>query len=123
MKNREKDLVRLKHIFDAVDLLEKFSEDLNFDQFKNDLMAQSAMIRQFEVIGEASANRSSEMKNNHPNIKWDLLKDYRNLLIHEYFRIDIIGIWGTVKNDLSILKEQIESLISITEKELHEENS
>lgn len=111
MKNEEKDLVRLKHIIDAIKLIEKFSKDLNFDQFKNDLMAQSAMIRQFEIIGEASTNISSETKNNNPDIKWNLLKDYRNLLIHEYFRIDIIGVWGTVKNDIPNLKKEIQLLI------------
>lgn len=74
-------------------------------------MMQNAIIRQFEVIGEAVANISLDMKENNPDIEWSTIKGFRNLLVHEYFRVYVGEVWSTVKNDLPTLKKQIQSLI------------
>lgn len=111
MKNKERDSVRLQHILDAIRLIERFSKDVSFDQFADDLMMQNAIIRQFEIIGEATANISNELKESSSNVEWSTIKGFRNLLVHEYFRVDITEVWLTVKNDIPILKEQIQPLI------------
>lgn len=111
MKNEEKDLVRIQHIVKAIGLIEKFSRNVSFDQFANDLMMQSAIIRQFEIIGEASANLSDEFKESYPAIEWRTIKGFRNLLIHEYFRVDLAEVWSAIESDVPILKEQIHSML------------
>lgn len=95
MKNKDKDLVRLKHILEAIGLIESFTKEISFDEFSDDLMRQSAVIRQFEIIGEASANLSEELKGSNPNIEWATIKGFRNLLVHEYFRVDVLEVWST----------------------------
>ncbi len=105
MKNQDKDVVRLKHILKAIELIESFTEEINLDEFEGNLMVQSAVIRQFEIIGEASANLSDELKNRKSNIEWATIKGFRNLLVHEYFRVDVSEVWSTVENDLPVLKK------------------
>ncbi len=107
MKNQDKGVVRLKHILEAIELIENFTQEMSFDEFSDDLMRQSAVIRQFEIIGEASANLSEELKRSNPNIEWATIKGFRNLLVHEYFRVDVLEVWSTIENDLPILEKQI----------------
>lgn len=111
MTNNKEDLVRLKHILKAIGLIEKFSSDINnINQFhKNDLV-QAAVTRQLEIIGEASANISEELKLQTNDIAWREIKDFRNAMIHEYFKIDIGLVWSAIEIDLPVLKEQITSL-------------
>lgn len=90
MKNKDKDVVRLQHILEAIELTKKFTEEVNIEEFEDNLMMQSAVIRQFEIIGEASANISSQLKQHNPDVEWITIKGFRNLLIHEYFRVDIL---------------------------------
>ncbi len=120
MKNSEKDLFRLGHI---INLIEDFSKNLSFEEFADDLKTQNAIVRQFEIIGEASFHVSSETKTNSTEINWEKLRDLRNLLTHEYFRVDKGEVWSTIENDLPILKEQIQLLIANVEKNLNEEDT
>lgn len=75
-------------------------------------MRQSAVIRQFEIIGEASANISDELKKCEPDVEWNTIKGFRNLLVHEYFRVDVTEVWSTIENDLPVLKKQIQSILN-----------
>ncbi len=118
MKNSEKDLTRLQHIRDAIILIEKFSSDVNYDEFIDDLKTQSAIIRQFGIIGEATSHISTDRKVNHPDISWKKLRDFRNTVVHEYFRVDTGEIWSTIENELPILEEQIQRLIEELEKDV-----
>lgn len=111
MKVKKADVVRVKHILKAIELVEKFTSDINYEEFYNSDLVQSAVIRQLEIIGEASANVSNELKLCSENIAWREIKGFRNVIIHEYFRIDIALIWSTIENELPILKEQIQLLV------------
>jgi uncharacterized protein with HEPN domain len=111
MKIREKDLTRLQHIYEAITLIEDFSSDVTYDEFNDDLKTQSAIIRQFGIIGEATYHISTDRKKSHPDIAWDKLRDFRNALVHEYFRVDTGEVWSTIENDFPILKDQIQRLI------------
>lgn len=111
MKSEQKDLTRLQHILKAIYLIEKFSSDLSFDKFNEDLIAQNAIVRQFEIIGEAIYHISSSLKEDNSKIDWEGFRTFRNLLTHEYFRIDVGNTWSVMENDLPVLKIQIQSLI------------
>lgn len=79
-------------------------------------MMQSAIIRQFEIIGEAASKISEELKKNSSDIEWVTIKDFRNLFAHEYFRVDVAEVWSAIQHDIPILKEQISSLIEKLER-------
>jgi uncharacterized protein with HEPN domain len=116
MSNKDKDLARLKHILEAILLIEEFTKDAGEEVFFNNSMMQSAVVRQFELIGEASRHISSELQNAFIEIEWRLMADFRNLLINEFFTVDESEIWATVRNNIPGLKEQIEVVIYELEK-------
>jgi uncharacterized protein with HEPN domain len=118
MKSSEKDLTRLQHIRDAIILIEEFSSDITYDEFTDDVKTQSAIIRQFAIIGEAVFNISRDRKESHPEIKWEKLRDFRNTVVHKYFRIDTGEVWSTIENELPILEEQIQRLIEELKKDV-----
>ena len=107
MKSNEGDQVRISHIKEAIALILEFTSEMDFENFARNKLVQSAVTRQFEIIGEAASNISDETKNSFPEIEWRKIKGFRNLLIHEYFRVDSAELWEAITHDISILDEQI----------------
>ena len=105
------DNVYLLDILESVNIILNYSEHKTEFEFVNDMMLQDAVIRRFEIIGEAATKISEQVKNNYPAVQWRLMKEMRNKLIHEYFGVSAATIYSTIKFDLPILKEQIEKLI------------
>jgi len=71
-----------------------------------------AVVRNFEIIGEAANRLSDDFRISNPQIEWDRIRGFRNRIVHEYFGIDYEIIWDIIENDLDTLIQQIESLIS-----------
>jgi uncharacterized protein with HEPN domain len=71
-------------------------------------MRYSAVIREFEIIGEAVGKLGSELKQAYPDVPWQDFKDFRNLLVHEYFGVDLEIVWNTIHNDLPMLTEAVQ---------------
>ena len=80
--------------------IEEYIGDLEFRKFKMNYMIVDAIIRNFEIIGEASKNVPAEIKNKYPEIPWKKMYGLRNLIAHEYFGIDYEMIWEISKNNL-----------------------
>jgi len=76
-------------ILDSGSAIMEFVKDISFKEFSNDRKTYSAVIREFEVIGEAVGNIPDEVKQRHSEVEWQDIKDFRNLLIHEYFGVDL----------------------------------
>jgi uncharacterized protein with HEPN domain len=104
------DKVYLQDILESLESILTYTENKTEFEFLNDLMLQDAVIRRFEIIGEASSKISESVKNTNPKVQWRLMKEMRNKLIHEYFGISAITIYSTIKLDLPILKEQLQNL-------------
>ncbi len=75
----------LSDILDSGTAIQKFVKDLSFEKFCNDRKTYSAVIREFEIIGEAVGKLTDELQREYPDVEWQDIKDFRNLLIHEYF--------------------------------------
>lgn len=112
MKPEERDLVRVKHIHEAIINIQKFTRGLSESDFHNNELVQSAVIRQFEIIGEAATNISEVTKDKYPEVEWRIIKDFRNLLIHEYFRVDASEVWYSIQFDIPDLELKIHSILS-----------
>ncbi len=110
--SNNRDSVYLLHIRDAIDLIEEFAKGMTEEDFVNNKLVQSAVIRQLEIIGEASRYISQETKNNYSNIPWRVIQGMRNVLIHEYFGVDLSAVWDVIENDLDNLKKQILEIIN-----------
>ena len=89
----------------------EYIEGFSFTDFKRDYKTVDAVIRNFEVIGEASKNLPIEIKTKYPEVPWDEMYLLRNKVSHEYFGIDYEIIWDVAKNYLPENKLQIDSIL------------
>ncbi len=81
------------------------------DAFVLDRMRYSAVIREFEIIGEAVGKLSEELKCQYSEIPWQDVKDFRNLLTHEYFGVDLEIVWNTIRDDLPMLMDAVRKIM------------
>lgn len=101
----------LKDILAAMDAIEKFVEEIDFEAFKNDDMKSSAVIRKFEIIGEATKNMPEEIKQKYPAIPWKDMSGMRDRLIHFYFGIKYELVWETIKKEIPKVKALIKKIL------------
>lgn len=104
-----KDTTYKKHVLEAIGKIERFMGDLSREQFLDESMVQDAVIRQLEIIGEASKRLSELLKVSTPTIPWKDVVGFRNVLIHDYIDVDLKQVWDTVKNDLPVLKAALQT--------------
>ena len=91
----EKDKWRLTHILEAIEDIEELTSGCNMEGFINDYKLQLAIIRLFEIIGEAANNVSPQLKSNHDEINWREAINMRNKMIHDYFKCGL-KLFGTL---------------------------
>ena len=102
----------LVDILDSGEAIAEFTIGLSFREFCEDRKTVSAVIREFEVIGEAVGNLPDKIKQGRPDIEWQDIKDFRNLLSHEYFGVDLEIVWKTIQEDLPALIDATRELLS-----------
>jgi len=101
LKPNERDnLLFLEDIVIAMDRIQEYIAGLDFQRFKRDYKTVDAVIRNFEIIGEASKNLSTEIKNRNNHVPWEEMYRLRNRISHEYFGIDYEIIWDIISNYL-----------------------
>ncbi len=112
MKKEERNYTMyLQDILVAMTRIAEYLEGYTFDQFKKDYKTVDAVIRNFEIIGEASRKLPDHIKDNNPDLPWDEMYLLRNKVSHEYFGIDYEIIWDVCINHLPENKLQIQSII------------
>ena len=111
MAKHFEDAVLLEHIIEAIDAIQLFISNVDKETFMNDLLIQSAVIRQFEIMGEAAKALSSRFKTQHPDIVWEEMTGMRNKLIHDYFGVELEVVWDTIQKDLPDLQQQLLPLV------------
>ncbi|MEW5901215.1 MAG: DUF86 domain-containing protein [Acidobacteriota bacterium] len=100
----------LNDILEMIADIGEFTKSLTFEEFKRDKKTVYAVIRCLEVIGEASKQIPSNIKNHHKQIPWGDIATMRNKLIHEYFGADVDIIWHTFQEDLRPLEAAIKEI-------------
>jgi uncharacterized protein with HEPN domain len=101
---------RLEDIVDSIELIFEYAEDVDYNSWKKDRKTIDAIIRNLEIIGEAAAHIPEDIQKQYPDIPWHQMKGIRNMLIHEYFGVDIDVLWRTVQDDLPILHKEIQKI-------------
>jgi uncharacterized protein with HEPN domain len=110
MKEPRNNKMYFEDILLAVDRILEYTSDYDFVDFKRDYKTVDAVIRNFEVIGEAAKNISSEIKTSYPAVPWDEMYSLRNRVSHAYFGIDYEIIWDIITNDLPENRAQIKEI-------------
>ncbi len=104
------DLAYVEHILDCIRKIKEFSEGLSFKEFSGNELVQDAIIRNIEIIGEASKKISLDTKQIYFEISWKEIAGMRDKLIHDYLGVDVEVVWRTIKEDIPILERQIREL-------------
>lgn len=102
----------LAHIIESIELIEEYSKNVTQTQFQKDSSLQDAIIRRLEIIGEAVKNLPTSFKSKYPDVPWKQIAGMRDILIHEYFDVDLILTWKVVKKELKIIKRKISNILS-----------
>lgn len=104
------DRLYLDHIRDSIRRIESYTAD-GWDAFVGNQMAQDAVIRNFEIIGEATKRLSDATKNRRPDVSWREIAGFRDVLIHDYMGVNLRRVWLVVEQHLPVLRGAIEELI------------
>lgn len=104
--------VLIGHIIESTELIEQYSQDLTEEKFKNNVCIQDSIVRRLEIIGEAVKNIPTAFKTNHPDLPWKQMAGMRDVLIHEYFAIDLSLTWMVVKRELLPIKTRLQILLT-----------
>jgi uncharacterized protein with HEPN domain len=102
----------LKDILEALSAIERFVEGVEFEDFKKNDEKSSAVIRKFEIIGEATKNVPEEIKQIYPDVPWKEMAGFRDKLIHFYFGIKYEIVWQTIKNRIPQIKLLIQKILN-----------
>ena len=110
MRERIRDKSRLEHILKSIDYIIDFSKGIDFEDFKKDIKSQFAIIKNIEIIGEASYKLSNEFRELHPEVPWRRIINSRHVLVHGYYQIRLEVIWDIILKEIHPLREKIQQL-------------
>ncbi|MFZ2070414.1 MAG: DUF86 domain-containing protein [Halobacteriota archaeon] len=106
----------LRDIVEAMEAIEQFVEGMSFEAFKNDDMRSSAVLRKFEIIGEATKNVPESIKLSYASIPWRDMAGMRDRLIHFYFGVKYDLVWNTIKKVIPQVKLSINKILEDLER-------
>jgi uncharacterized protein with HEPN domain len=102
--------VLLNPVLEAIEHIDKYTEDMTREEFLEDEKTQDAVIRRLEIIGEAIKNMPKEFREENEESLWEGAAGMRDILIHQYFSVDTEVVWNTVEKTVPELKENIEDM-------------
>ena len=101
----------LEDILDSMEKTQKFIENMSYNQFSQDDKSIFAVIRALEIIGEATKNIPDNVRRINPDIPWRDMAGMRDVLIHEYFGVDINTVWLTVTKKIPEIKPRVQKML------------
>lgn len=107
----------LVDIMDSIERIEEYTQAITGEDFFKDVKIQDAVMRRLEIIGEAVKNTPLDFKNKYPAVPWKRIAGLRDILIHEYFGVNLKRVWKIIKEDLPELKKQISEILEKIEEE------
>ncbi|HIK41137.1 DUF86 domain-containing protein [Thermoleptolyngbya sp. M55_K2018_002] len=112
MQANNRDVGSLWDMVSAIRRVQEFTASLTYEAYLDNILVQSAVERQLEILGEAARRLSNEFRQAHPEIGWRRVIGLRNILIHRYDEIRQETIWKTAISELEPLRTQLETLLS-----------
>ena len=103
--------ILLGEILMAIDLLRRYTEGMDFESFRMNVEKQDSVVRRLEIIGEAVKGIPSDVRVAYPEVPWRDIAGARDVLVHEYFRVDLAMAWNMVQKDLPALEIQVRRVL------------
>lgn len=122
MREPLKDHVRLEHIIESINNVDNFTKDKTEEDLSSDKMMFYAVVKNLEIIGEAAYRLTKAFRKEHPQTEWDNIIRLRNVLVHDYYQVNLPTVWDIVTNDLPPLLEQVNGYIKHTDWKEWEKN-
>lgn len=97
-------------IIDAAEKIKRYTAEMNFNEFVADEKTVDAVLRNFEVIGEAAKNVPADVRQEYDEVPWSEMAGMRDKLIHGYATVDLQIIWMTVEKEVPTLEEQVKQV-------------
>ncbi len=104
------DKIYLEHILQSIDRIEDYLSGKDHHAFSDDFMTQDAVVRQLEIIGEATKRISKDLRNLNPQVPWSDMAGMRDILIHDYIDVDIDIVWKTASESIIKLNFLLQNL-------------
>lgn len=104
-------IIYIEHIGSCISRIIEYTEGIDEDGFLKNNLIQDAVIRNFEIIGEAAKKLNDDFRVKYSEIEWKKIAGMRDKLIHDYIGVDLWAVWGVVENIIPTLKTQIEDII------------
>jgi uncharacterized protein with HEPN domain len=102
---------RIRDILDAIEEIQKFTQGMQYDAFREDDKSVRAVEMNFIIIGEAANQIPDEIEEKYQQVPWHLMRAMRNRIVHAYFSVDERLMWDTVQNDLPPLVPILKKLL------------
>ena len=99
--------IRLQDILECISKIQTYTNGMTLEQFEKDSLRVDAVIRNFEIIGEAASQIPTEIQRKYPDLAWFEMRGMRNLMVHEYFGVSLPIIWHTIRHDLQPLADDL----------------
>ncbi len=99
--------ILFEDIIDSINRIEEYTLGLSYEEFEENNLITDAVVRNIEIIGEASKNIPVEIQTQFSEIPWQKLRGIRNRIVHDYFDVDRTIIWHIVSEELSLLKKSL----------------
>lgn len=104
MREEIRDIDRLKHILEQIDLLGSLVPELSFESLDMDKVRYYGIVKMIEIIGEAAYKLTDDFVNEHNEVPWKVIRGMRHYLVHEYYQVSKEGLWDTLSVDLPELR-------------------
>ncbi len=108
MKNS---IIYLNHILDCINKIKIYTTGIDKDKFLSNPLIQDAVMRNLEIIGEATKQLNPEFRSKYPEIEWKKIAGMRDKLIHDYIGVDLWAVWGVVEQIIPKFHEQLSEII------------
>ncbi|AGL01685.1 HepT-like ribonuclease domain-containing protein [Desulfoscipio gibsoniae] len=102
----------LYDILESIEKIQQYTTNLTFEDFVANNMAVDTVVRNFEIIGEAAKHIPDDIQSKYSEVPWFEMKGLRNIMVHEYFRVDLKIVWKTARESLPALLSMIKRIIA-----------
>jgi len=104
-------LIYLNHIIECISKICEYTDGLDEGAFLESRMVQDAVIRNFEIIGEATKQLKDSFRNKYPKVEWKKIAGLRDKLIHDYIGVDMWAVWAVVEDEIPVLYIRLREII------------
>jgi uncharacterized protein with HEPN domain len=107
-----KELIYLQYIIECIDALLGYANEVgSFEALRKSPLYEDAVLRRIHVMAESMLRLEETSKADMPEIPWRAIKNFRNLIVHQYFEVDMDKVWHLIHNDLPVLKTAIKRIM------------